>query len=170
MSLLDSADPVWYPYWGSWLIGLVGEILLTTLSIIYHRPENALDFFRSGAVAFRMCFLLSVLLVLFGGRCTRRRHNYADEENQPLLASSRVQGSSDDSGATPGSAQYGSISTGGSGTPPVTNTGAIDWEAKDMERERKARKRVEDRLRDNGNWWTYAKGFSVSFVSDLSVN
>jgi hypothetical protein len=23
---------------------------------------------------------------------------------------------------------------------------------------------VEDRLRDDGNWWTYAKGFSVSLL------
>jgi len=158
MSLLESADPVWYPYYGSWLVVLVGEILLTTLSVIYHGPTNTIASIQLGVVAFRMCLLLSVLVVLFGGKCIRARYNQGDEENQPLLVSPHLHDSSEDSNTTRGSTQYGSFSPGG------YRVGNTDWEAKQEEREMKARKRVEDRLRDNGNWWTYAKGFSVSVL------
>lgn len=161
MSLLESAYPVWYPYYGSWLITLVVEIVLLTMSAVYHRPTVRFGFVRLGVEAFRICLLTSLLLLLFGGKCTGSRYNQADEENQPLLASSHIQASSEDSGTTPCSAHYGSTSTGGSGA------GGTDWDAKDKERERRARKRVEDRLRDDGNWWTYAKGFSVN---SLSIN
>lgn len=158
MSLLESADPVWYPYYGSWLVVLVGEILLTTLSVIYHGPTNTLASIQLGVVALRICLLLSVLVVLFGGKCIRARNNQGDEENQPLLVSPHVQDSSEDSDTTRGSTKYGSISTGG------YSVGNTEWEAKEKEREMKARKRVEDRLRNNGNWWTFAKGFSVSLL------
>lgn len=155
MSLLDSAYPVWYPYYGSWLIALVIEAVLITLSVGYSMPTTRLDSVVLGLAAARVGLLISLLLFLFGRRSTARRYSRGDEENQPLLAPSNVQGSSEDSGTAQSSTQYGSIPTGGSG---VGNT---DWEASDKERERKARQRVEDRLRDDGNWWTYAKGFSV---------
>lgn len=156
--LPDSAYPVWYPLYGSWIIILLGDIVLTVLSVIYRWPTSTLDILQLVVGTFRICLLLSMLLFLFRGRCTRGRYSQDDEENQPLLVSSRVQGPSEDSGATLVSTQYGSISGGESGA------GSTDWEARDKERERKARKRVEDRLRDDGNWWTYAKGFSVSLL------
>lgn len=154
---------MWYPYYGSWLITLVVEIVILTMSAVYHRPTIRFDFVRLGVESFRICLLVSLLLLLFGGRCIGSRNNQADEENQPLLTSPHIQDSSEDSGTTPRGAQYGSTSTNGSGA------GGTDWDAKDKERERRARKRVEDRLRDNGNWWTYAKGFSVNSLSTNSL-
>lgn len=162
-SLLDSAYPVWYPYYGSWLVALVVEIVLITLSVVDSMPTTTIDSVDLGLAAARVGLLISLLLFLFGRRITAGRYNQGDEENQPLLAPSHVQGSSEDSGVTQGSTQYGSISTDGSGA------GKPDWETRAKERERKARQRVEDRLRDDGNWWTYAKGFSVRHLPTDSV-
>ena len=153
--LLDSAYPVWYPYYGSWLVAFTMEVVLVTLSVIYRRPTTRLQFVRLGLTAFRISLIVSLLLLWFCERCAGRQYSQADEENQPLLSNSHVQGFSEDSGTTQGSAQYGSITTSGNGAE------STDLEAKYKERERKAHKRVTDRLREDGNWWTYAKGFSV---------
>jgi len=165
VSLLDSAHPVWYPYYGSWLIAFIAELIFATLPLVYHRPTSSADLAQLALAAFRISLLLSLLFLLFGRRYPRARHNPSDEESQPLLASRHAQDSSEDSGRTQSSGKYGSFSTKGDSNAAVESASDTDWEAKDKKKEQEARNRVADRLRNDGNWWTYATGFSVRVAS-----
>ncbi|KAI9873720.1 MAG: hypothetical protein M1830_010691, partial [Pleopsidium flavum] len=161
VSLLDSAYPVWYPYYGSWLLALAAELVFATLPIVYHRPRGSVDLAQLALAVFRMFLLVLLLFLLFGRRYSKARHGPIDEESQPLLAPRHAQDSTEDSGRTKCSGQYGSVSTNGDSTTAVDNASDIDWDAKNKKKEQDARRRVEDRLMNDGNWWTYAKGFSI---------
>ncbi len=167
--MLDSAYPVWYPFYGSWLIALTLEIVATVLSIVYQWPKNTVDIVELGLAGLRMILLVLLLSCIFGRRCSGLRYTLNDEENQPLQKSGHTQDCYEGSGKTQSGTRYGSISTRNGGdlaaAEPVEDDEEPvedDDEAKESEMDRKARKRVEDRLKNDGNWWTYVKGFSVS--------
>ena len=83
-----------------------------------------------------------------------------DEESTPLLA--HVQNASQDAQDSTENPKYGStVSIETDGTSSSENVD-LDSEAQDLKEEQENRQHVEKRLKNDGNWWTYAKGFSVS--------
>ena len=79
-----------------------------------------------------------------------------DEESTPLLR--HTQDSMTNS-------KYGSTVSIVAGATSSFEEVALDFEAQDLKKEQENLQHVEDRLKRDGNWWTYARGFSVSLAS-----
>ncbi|EFZ03221.2 ABC transporter [Metarhizium robertsii ARSEF 23] len=146
--LSTATDLVWYPYQGAWIIALAFETTLGAFGAVqshtktlsrHHTVELVLTILR--------CVLLLVLVFwAFFWRCVQAIHHRSDEEHQPLLA--------DAANGTPSG--YGSTSD----TEAASDEEAeYNWER----REREAKEIMEKRLKEGGNWFTYAKGFMVLF-------
>lgn len=145
--LSTATDLVWYPYQGAWIIALAFETTLGAFGAVqshtktlsrHHTVELVLTILR--------CALLLVLVFWASfWRCVQAIHHRSDEEHQPLLA--------DAANGTPSG--YGSTSD----TEAASDEEAeYNWER----REREAKEIMEKRLKEGGNWFTYAKGFMVS--------
>jgi hypothetical protein len=157
LGLLDSKFPVWYPYYGSWLIALAAEIVLVALPHGFHSPKLQFEYIQITVQVCRVCFLLLLTSVFFGiSKMGNRRDSGSDEENQTLLANGHS-----DPGKPQNDSSYGSVaSSSGTRTP---GTGDSEESSDEPDEEENMRlKKLQERLLNGGNWWTYAKSFSVS--------
>ncbi|KAK0734926.1 hypothetical protein B0T26DRAFT_87427 [Lasiosphaeria miniovina] len=189
--LTDSLKPVWHPYIGSFGLALVFEPIIETLSLLGRSPERPTyaEFFDISAVATRYIALLLALAFYAEGLWTARQENSTDSERQSLLkpnghpngdASETADGQSDGqqhegygsttsdsatsdsetaNSAASDSATSDSASDDGETTKTDTKAGKAEspWER----RERQANEQMEKRLKEKGNWITYAKSFLV---------
>jgi hypothetical protein len=156
LSLLDTKFPVWFPYCGSWLIALTAEIVLAALPSSLHAPKLQFEYIQLTVQVSRVCLLLLLIVVFFSTRKEgNRRDSGSDEESQALLAN----GHAVEPGKPQSGNSYGSVpSSNGANTP---ETGEESGDDPDRERKKQMRK-LQERLVSDGNWWTYAKSFSVS--------
>jgi hypothetical protein len=158
LGLLDSKFPVWFPYYGSWLIALAAEIALATLPNSFRSPRPQFGYVQLTVQVSRVCLLLLLVIIFFGTRKEgNRRDSGSDEESQALLANGHI--------VEPGKPQngnsYGSVPSSVGANTPVT--GESDESGDESDKERKKRmKKLQERLANDGNWWTYARSFSVS--------
>jgi hypothetical protein len=166
LSLLDSKYPVWYPYYGSWFIALASEGTLLIFPLVYHSASDPFDYVVISIQSVRVWVLVLLLAIYFGQKCKTRYTD--DEEVQPLISDS----SSSDSitaknkqaranGNGHGSV-YGSTETGTTAVTSASDDEDSDSDEESNKSDRIARQKMTERLQDNGNWWTYAKSFSVS--------
>ncbi|KAI9786630.1 MAG: hypothetical protein M1839_006181 [Geoglossum umbratile] len=155
LSLLDTTFPVWFPYYGSWLIALTAEIVLAALPSSLHAPKLQFEYIQLTVQFSRVCLLLLLIVVFFGtGKEGNRRDSGSDEESQALLAN----GHTVEPGKPQNGNSYGSVpSSNGANTP---ETGEESSDDPDRERTKRMRK-LQERLVNDGNWWTYAKSFSI---------
>ena len=83
-----------------------------------------------------------------------------DEESTPLLA--QTQSATQNKQDSAAKAKYGStVSIATDGTSSTEDVES-DSEAQTLKEEQENFQHVEKRLKEVGNWWTYARGFSVS--------
>jgi len=144
LCLLESPEPVWYPYWGSWITGLVGELSIVLLSI---EPEatapqrSIFEFIELWLRYLRLVILLllPVLFWVFRKRSVEAGTGNADE-TAPLL------------GQPGANEEYGAI----------VHIGNSDDE--DSRKEREFQERAK-RRREEGGWLEYAKSFKVRILS-----
>ncbi|KAK4193484.1 hypothetical protein QBC35DRAFT_371888 [Podospora australis] len=166
--LSDSEKPVWYPYIGSLGIGLVLEPVLEFLTL-KTRPSGLLDLagiVDTAAVGARYLFYVLAVLVYFEGVWSERREKGTDSERQSLLKTnghtshdSDPEDHSSDESQRDGYGGTTSDSSTDASQSPTTNTVESPWER----RERQANEAMEKRLKEKGNWVTYAKSFLVFF-------
>jgi hypothetical protein len=174
--IADNEKPVWYPYTGSFIIAVVFEssiealLLLSSQDLpVHQRIINMV------AVASRCTTFAAAVVVYFTISYRDSRENGTDAERQTLLnKASQVPASTAESDSENGqSSGYGStaatsdastdVSTDATddtdaSRSPVTETPESPWER----RERQANEQMEKRLKEKGNWFTYAKSFLVS--------
>ncbi|KAK1585703.1 ABC transporter [Colletotrichum navitas] len=150
--LSDTAHPVWTPYWGSWLISLALEPMITVPDLILRR-SSTFEHCRIGHFVFaglRYYLLLTICSVYVVQRIRASQEEASDEERQSLIGQddpkSRLSSS--------GNGNQSSSSTYGTNDPPESV-----W----AERQRKAQEEMEKRLQEEGNWLTYIKGFTILF-------
>lgn len=157
--LFDLRRPVWYPFYGSWILGAVFEAAIGTLTLIFAgRPQNngilATDLALTAA---RFGLMVSMIAI---GICRSRSRDEDDEEQQSLLKANATNTNGHENG-------YGSMNqangtrqqaNGTTGTPQKKGR-ETRWER----RERIAREAMEKRLAAGGNWFQYAKEFKVRF-------
>ncbi len=137
---------VWYPYCGSWFIGLVAEAILFTCVLTHGISPSAFGYAQVTVQASRMLIFVSLFTVFF---TKSSKKTGTDEESASLLGHGK--GESDSTNASPlGKTGYGSITI----TP--------DGEGADLEYEAELRKKHQDRLevhekklQAEGNWFTY---------------
>lgn len=163
LALTDSKFPVWYPYYGTWFAGVMVEIILVVGNNWLHQPKSPFDFVYIVEQSLRICTFAALLSLYFGLRNDTKRYDNADAERQSLLRKKLAP------------APSGSEESNGYGTTTDTNGAESETAAEDTEEEdswlaeqRKAKELIAKRLQQDGNWFTYAKGFTVSLYHDLT--
>lgn len=146
--LSHSADLVWYPYQGAWIVALAFELVQCTFLITYSWSRQlGVNSIAGLALILSRCAILVVLLLLTSVRNrVQSLRRQSDQDREPLLSH----------GTSVNETSYGSTSN----TETASNEEAeYNWER----REREARENMEKRLKEGGNWFAYAKGFMIFF-------
>lgn len=145
MSLADSKHPVWYPYYGSWLLALILEIILFSLSLTTCRPSNPFGYTLLGIQISRLLDL--ILLAALQGETP------VSEEHTPLLTNT---------GQPNGHVGLCNTAYESTAVEKSSSDGAdLEFEAEDRKKEEERLKDIKKRLKVNGNWFTYAREFSI---------
>ncbi|KAM0253013.1 hypothetical protein ACHAP5_000879 [Fusarium lateritium] len=149
---IDTEYAPFYPFIGSWLIGLIFDITIAVLSATLglFSPFSTFNILDSASIAIRcLSFILLTGLFIFGTSVKTE----PDEEQEPLLpkatATSPNSPTSQESG-------YGSTAQA---EEEDEETPEYSWER----REREAKEAMKKRLEEGGNWFEYAKGFKILF-------
>jgi hypothetical protein len=167
--LTDSKFPVWYPYYGTWFFGFVVEVFLIVVPNIFDPPKDVFDFVAISIRALRICNFIVLISLYFGLRNDRKTYDNVDAERQSLLRKKLAPkpGSSEDTNGTTKANGYGA--TNGTTTNANAQDSETAGEASDagsedswIAKQRKAQEAIDKRLQQDGNWFTYAKGFAVS--------
>jgi hypothetical protein len=159
-SLSDAKHRVWYPYIGSYLIALVVEPVIETLAFLVRPPAafTYIEFTDVIAVTARYFSLVLVLALYFGYRNRGRNKDGKDTERQSLLKNGDPAGRAAEDPEEGQGTDYGSTSDSSTdASQSLPDNAESPWER----REREASEQMEKRLREKGNWFTYAKSLLV---------
>ncbi|WKT44406.1 AAA ATPase domain [Fusarium oxysporum f. sp. vasinfectum] len=132
---LDTEEGPFYPFIGSWLLGLSFDIAITVLSAIsgLFSPFDIFSILASVSISIRCLSFISLASLFAAGFSVKLK---SDEEQEPLLP--KVTTTSPDS-PTSRESGYGSTL------------------------QREAKEAMKKRLEEGGNWFEYAKGFKILF-------
>ena len=155
--LLSSENPDWWPFYGSWILGLAVEINSLGLSISYHRPSNPLDIAQAGFKVGRTVLIVSLLALYFVKSRSRNWKSRYDEEAAPLLAHTRT----DSHGIIIADNEIANDNL----SIPIE----LDEEDKEMseEEEEATMQKIRDKIQEKGSWFTYIREFLVGTVNFL---
>ena len=138
-------------------------------------PSDPLEVAQFGFQILRLSLLIALLVLCFVIARSKSRSSSDDEEAVPLLV--HAQETSEGSQKSGKNLAYGSTSADNaskSASATVTNENHDDDdETKETKKENEKIKRMHDRMREKGNWLTYAREFLVgtfcpySFLSGL---
>lgn len=166
--LSDADNPVWYPYIGSLALALVFEPAVGVLTMLVRpaEPLNFTDFFDISALAVRYLAVLLALAFYFEGNRSAPQEKGTDAEHQSLLKTNGHANHDPDSEEQGDGAQqngYGTASDAStdSATDSNQSSDTDDDENPYERRQRQASEQMEKRLKEKGNWLTYAKSFMV---------
>jgi hypothetical protein len=163
--LSEAANPVWYPYMGAFGLALVFEPVLGALALMV-RPAEPLDFiafFDIATIAARYLAIILGLGFFFEGNRASRQEKGTDSERQSLLKTNgHASHDSDSDDRSEGAQQNGYGATSDSSTDSNQSSDTDDDENPYERRQRQASEKMEKRLKEKGNWVTYAKSFMVS--------
>jgi hypothetical protein len=144
----DDPTGPWTSFYGSWLLALPFEVLITALGITQERKPHLISTIFLPAIAYLRCGIVALLV---GSPCLvplfRKSNANNDEERQSLLAADALEQPS-----TPPA--YGST---GQQEDDDSDTEEHRWERS----VRLAKEAMEKRLQDDGGWFQYAMGFKV---------
>jgi hypothetical protein len=175
--LSDSPNPVWYPFVGSLAMALVFEPIIGVLSLIA-LPSKSFSFveiFVLSTVAARYLAFVLALVLYFEGGWSVRKEKGTDSERQSLLkpdetgTSDSHKDSNDEAEAEQQQNGYGTTEASEDESTDANKTSSTErvespWER----REREAREQMEKRLKEKGNWFTYARSFMVCPLRSLT--
>lgn len=160
-TLGDASNVVWFPFYGSWFIALAVEPVIAVLAILTKSGETGrqgsqiLVWIDGSIVVFRYVTLLMTVLVYF-----LWRHNaeleVQDDERSPLIPKPDQRAVHGDESTDSG---YGTNSEGNTDATNSPSDPESPWERS----EREAREQMEKRLKSEGSWIAYAKGFLIFF-------
>ncbi|KAK8082896.1 Heavy metal tolerance protein [Apiospora saccharicola] len=150
---------VWFPFYGSWLIALVAEPAIAAITILstVHKPDHSsIHLWVNVAIAAARYLVLALTAIVYFVWRARPEETNKDDESNPLLPKS---GDRSSEGNCSGDSGYGTNSEGNTEATNSPSDGESPWERQ----EREAREKVEKRLKSEGSWVAYAKGFLVFF-------
>ncbi|TVY17749.1 Heavy metal tolerance protein [Lachnellula arida] len=171
LTLTDSKFPVWYPYYVTWFVGVAVEIGLLVFRSLLHSPVSAFDYVAIVVQALRICTFILLPASYFGFRNDKKQYENNDAERQSLLRKKLAPkpSGSEDSTLNGNESSNDSAQASGYGTIETTTENSDSGSDTDpdedvyLKREREAKKRIQKRLKQDGNWFTYAKGFTIFF-------
>jgi hypothetical protein len=156
---MDANFPVWYPYYVNWVTGLLFEITFIVIPFFSGPSMAAFDYMTVSVQVTRL-FNFIVLIIFYAFlRNSGESYENDDAEQQSLLRKRLA--------PKPFSSEESNENASGYGTADTQTTENSDSKSvegdSDIEEEQEVRKRIEKRLKNDGNWWTYARGFTVRF-------
>ena len=156
--LANSEDLKWWPFYVSWLGALAVEATLLGLSMSYRRPFYVIEIVQTVS---KVCHLILIilLLALYFVKATSKNWKVSnDEEAAPLLAHP------DQDPGAPSGPNYDSTATDSPvGNEPYKSVETSDEDNEASKHEAKM-KRIRDRIKEKGNWFSYAREFLVSII------
>ncbi|KAK3335358.1 hypothetical protein B0T19DRAFT_447035 [Cercophora scortea] len=171
--LSESEKPVWYPFTGSFTLALVFEAIMETLSFMARssEPLTVAEFLDLSAAATRYLAFLLALAAYLEGVYRSRQEKSSDAERQGLLKKASdlaaTAASGDQADGEEGQNSYGATTddstTSEESTDDTQKSTTETLESPWERRQRQASEKMEKRLREKGNWITYAKSFMVFF-------
>lgn len=125
-------------------------------------PKASYDLVVTIIQSARVVLFVILPLTYFGLRNDNKEYDNADAERQSLLRKKLAPkpGSSEDS-ATNTNGYGGTETNQESETTTANNSDGDDDEDYWAKQDREAQELIDKRLQQDGNWFTYAKGFSV---------
>ncbi|KAL9118419.1 MAG: hypothetical protein Q9187_005037 [Circinaria calcarea] len=161
--LLSSEHPKWWPFCGFWFFALATDLILLGLSMCNFWPSNQLEYAQIGFQILRLCLLFAHFILYIAVGRNESRSSREDEEAAPLLG--HAQENSGDTQKSGSSSGYGSASADNA-SKSVSGTirdddDDDDDETKETKKEREKIRRMHDRMREKGNWLTYAREFLI---------
>lgn len=167
LALTDSKFPVWYPYYGTWFIGIVVESFLLVVPNVFDPPKKPFDFAILVVQVLRTSCFIVLPSLYFGLRNDDKLYEDSDVERQSLLRKKLGKKPSSEASTLNGNG-YGATTDNSQDSDTADNasdTSEDSWLAS----QRKAQAKIDKRLEQDGNWFTYAKGFTVS-LNDVQSN
>ncbi|KAK1755178.1 hypothetical protein QBC47DRAFT_301773 [Echria macrotheca] len=175
--LSDSPKVVWHPIIGSIGLALVFEPIIECLSMLSRPSESILpaEFLDIGIVSVRYLAFALATVFYFEGGWNAKKEKGTDSERQGLLGADGQSGDENGSKADQANEQQNGYGTNASSTTESSGEGnqtatterpESPWER----RQREAREQMEKRLKEKGNWFTYAKSFLVFLPYIWPVN
>ncbi|KAH8676063.1 hypothetical protein BX600DRAFT_194705 [Xylariales sp. PMI_506] len=164
-TLGDASNVVWYPFYGSWFIAIVLEPVIAVLSILgwthsLHsgQPRQRIFFWIDIVfIGARYIVLIAAVLVYFLGR-PRLESDEVDDETSPLIPKhSQRAGNEDGSDSGYGTNSESNTQANNTETTNSPSDPESPWER----RQRLAKEQMEKRLKSEGSWIAYAKGFLI---------
>lgn len=164
--LAKTEHPVWYPLYGSWLFAIACETAMAGLYFVRNGQSlSGLPLVVHFALStVRASLLLSIIVAYFSRRDGASSVQSADEERQSLLDSngdaqtSEVPSNGSATARQNQDQNYGSTQESDAATKKRPNE--LPYER----REREGREKLEKRLQEEGNWFTYIRKFLVSLT------
>jgi len=159
-TLSQEEYPVWYPYFGCWVISLVFDLALLALAIAFPNGDLKTPYSLVGIVSMSLrgaIFIGLIVLYLFQRDSPGQPSASEDEESQPLLGDANGRADAAETGNQNGG--YGCTTTEASNKSKTAKSAAE--ENPHERRQREARENMEKRLKEDGNWFTYIKRFMV---------
>jgi ABC-type multidrug transport system fused ATPase/permease subunit len=152
--LADSKFPVWHPYYVNWIIAILFEIILVVVTRIYQPIEDVFDIISVSIQSLRACNIILLPCMYLALRNRTATYEVFDPEREALLGSP-------DAAPIPANdtPKYGAT------TPADDDADSIIDDENDsyLRQRREDKERVAKRLEQDGNWWTYAKAFTIFF-------
>ncbi|KAF9766078.1 hypothetical protein IL306_001546 [Fusarium sp. DS 682] len=150
---LETEQGPFYPFIGSWLLGLSFDIAITVLSATSgcFSPFDIFSILASISIGVRCLSFISLASLFAAGSSAKLK---SDEEQELLLP--KITTTSPDS---PTSQESGYGSTLQAEDEEEEEAPEYNWER----REREAKEAMKKRLEEGGNWLEYAKGFKILF-------
>lgn len=164
LALVDTKFPVWYPYYGTWLAGILMEVSLIVVPNVFQHLESPFDLVVIVIQGVRICIFVVLPCLYFSLRNRREEYDNSDAERQSLLRKRLAPKPSSSEDLTSDSNGYGATAdTVGQESDTAEDASDAGSEDSWLEEQQKAQELIAKRLKNDGNWWTYAKGFSIFF-------
>ncbi|KAK0104792.1 hypothetical protein ONS95_005061 [Cadophora gregata] len=161
LALTDSKFPVWYPYFGTWFIGIAVELVLLVVPNVFDPPKHPFDFAILVIQIFRTSFFIILPSLYFGLRNDNKLYEDSDVERQALLKKKLGQKPSSEA-STLNENGYGTTTDNSQDSDTADNASDTSGDSY-LAEQRKMQARIDKRLEQDGNWFAYAKGFTIFF-------
>ncbi|KAI1318876.1 hypothetical protein F5Y16DRAFT_112012 [Xylariaceae sp. FL0255] len=180
-SIGDLSNIVWYPYYGSWLLASLFEPVMAVISLTlaHNSYGDGQDTFLgwepplfvqldASFSLIRFAIVLGVLVVYFSSHVPDTA-DASDEERAPLIPKPD-QASNNGNGSTDSGYGTSSEVANTESTNTETTTSPTDPESPWERHQRELREKMEKRLKDEGSWIAYVKGFTLFIPYVWPVN
>ncbi|KAI4281281.1 MAG: hypothetical protein L6R38_003806 [Xanthoria sp. 2 TBL-2021] len=158
--LQSTRRPVWYPYLGACIITLAFEAAIFSLFISQLSKGKAAGF---AFVVSHVCRFAVLLLILAVHQKTRMgiKYSQSDEESAASLLQHQLRSAPIQDGTAKPAGNYGSVVVIDAAYPESSDSEDSEDDDLYSKAAKKKQRLMNERLQQDGNWFTYLRGFSL---------